>query len=211
MTGETRSSGLHVPGFQHLEWLLPQHVDLAPELYFLFIALMMGQPTKLLPADTKLDLDNVWHFLFGVPPNKTLSTYASKINLCSEAIVILLIMVKCMVNTYSAKYVVTNHKHHFVNIKLANFFSPDNLPVWLHDYPVTIIQYLFFLYHNFTDFMPFFMNAEVLGGLAGTLFPKPASSSHESSGASSPVDEVRNKVTYPHVFVRTISDFCKKI
>lgn len=52
--GETKSTGLHVPGFQHLGWLLPQHVDLVPELYFLFIALMMGQPIKLLPADSKV-------------------------------------------------------------------------------------------------------------------------------------------------------------
>lgn len=52
--GETKATGLHVPGFQHLGWLLPQHVDLVSELYFLFIALMMGQPIKLLPADSKV-------------------------------------------------------------------------------------------------------------------------------------------------------------
>lgn len=52
--GDIKSVGLHVPGFQHLGWLLPQHVDLVPELYFLFIALMMGQPVKLLPADSKV-------------------------------------------------------------------------------------------------------------------------------------------------------------
>lgn len=64
------------------------------------------------------------------------------------------------------------------------------LPAWLNDYPVTIIQFLFFLYRNFTDFMQVFMSAEVLGALAGTLFPKPASSSQDSSGASTPADEV---------------------
>lgn len=53
-TGEIKPSGLHVPGFQHLGWLLPQHIDLVPELYFLFIALMMGQPVKLLPTDSKV-------------------------------------------------------------------------------------------------------------------------------------------------------------
>lgn len=52
--GETKATGLHVPGFQHLGWLLPQHIDLVPELYFLFIGLMMGQPIKLLPADYKV-------------------------------------------------------------------------------------------------------------------------------------------------------------
>lgn len=64
------------------------------------------------------------------------------------------------------------------------------LPEWLNDYPVTIIQFLFFLYHNFNDFMQVFMTAEVLGALAGTLFPKPYSCSQDSSGASTPADEV---------------------
>ncbi|CAK9831938.1 WD repeat and FYVE domain-containing protein 3 [Anthophora retusa] len=171
--GETKPSGLHVPGFQHLGWLLPQHVDLVPELYFLFIALMMGQPVKLLPTDSKvilkLDLDNVWNFLFGVPANHTLSSFASRINLCPEAVVTLLAMVRTMLNNYS--------------------INPESLPDWLTDYPVTIIQFLFFLYHNFTDFMQVFMSAEVLGALAGTLFPKPTSSSQDSSGASTPADE----------------------
>lgn len=38
--------------------------------------------------------------------------------------------------------------------------------------------------------MQVFMSAEVLGALAGTLFPKPSSSSQDSSGASTPADEV---------------------
>lgn len=54
--GDIKTPELHVPGFQHLGWLLPQHVDLVPELYFLFIALMMGQPIKLLPADSKVGI-----------------------------------------------------------------------------------------------------------------------------------------------------------
>lgn len=43
--------------------------------------------------------------------------------------------------------------------------------------------------------MQVFMSADVLGALAGTLFPKPASSSQDSSGASTPADEV-NKFKY---------------
>lgn len=38
--------------------------------------------------------------------------------------------------------------------------------------------------------MQVFMSAEVLGALAGSLFPKPASCSQDSSGASTPADEV---------------------
>ncbi|KAJ8676714.1 hypothetical protein QAD02_012501 [Eretmocerus hayati] len=168
--GEAKNTGLHIPGFQHLGWLFPQHIDLVPELYFLFIALMMGQPIKLLPADSKLDLDNVWNFIFGVPANHLpLSTFTSQIHLCPEAMVTLLLMVRTMVNSS------TN--------------SAETFPEWLNDYPVTIIQLLFFLYHNFTDFMQLFMTAEVLGALAGTLFPKLISSSVDSSGGSTPADE----------------------
>lgn len=61
-TGEIKPSGLHVPGFQHLGWLLPQHIDLVPELYFLFIALMMGQPVKLLPTDSKVNMELIARF-----------------------------------------------------------------------------------------------------------------------------------------------------
>ncbi|XP_014604234.1 PREDICTED: WD repeat and FYVE domain-containing protein 3 isoform X1 [Polistes canadensis] len=167
--GDVKPSSLHVPGFQHLGWLLPQHIDLVPELYFLFISLMMGQPIKLLPMDSKLDLNNVWNFMFGVSPNNAPSSLASRINLCPEAVVTLLVMVRTMLN---------NHSN-----------NPELLPVWLTEYPVTIIQFLFFLYHNFTDFMQVFMSADVLGALAGTLFPKPPSSSQDSSGASTPADE----------------------
>lgn len=68
----------------------------------------------------------------------------------------------------------------------------DTLPEWLSDYPVTIIQFLFFLYHNLTDFMQVFMSADVLGALASTIFPKLNNSSRDSSGGSTPADEVKN-------------------
>jgi hypothetical protein len=68
--------------------------------------------------------------------------------------------------------------------------SPDSLPEWLRDYPVTIIQFLFFLYHNMADFMPVFMAGDVLGALAGTLFPRQPGS-ETGSGSSTPSDEVK--------------------
>lgn len=51
---QNRPEALNVPGFQLLEWLLPKHIDV-PEVYFLLLALMMGQPVKLLPADSKVN------------------------------------------------------------------------------------------------------------------------------------------------------------
>lgn len=89
-----------------------------------------------------------------------------------------------------------------INLALKFFFSVDVSPEWLSDYPVTIIQFLFFLYHNFTDFMQLFMSADVLGALAGTLFPKPTSPSVDSSGASTPADEV-NKSMFISLFKKS--------
>lgn len=51
----------------------------------------------------QLDLDNVWNFMFGVPANHTLSSFASRINLCPEAMVTLLAMVRTMLNSHSNK------------------------------------------------------------------------------------------------------------
>jgi len=42
---------------------------------------------------------------------------------------------------------------------------------WLEDHPVTIIQFLFYLYHNLPDWMPAFMTSEILHSLSATLFP----------------------------------------
>lgn len=50
---EIRLDAVHVPGFQRLSWQLPYHLEV-PEVYFLIMALMMGQPVKLLPADSKV-------------------------------------------------------------------------------------------------------------------------------------------------------------
>ena len=45
------------------------------------------------------------------------------------------------------------------------------MPDWLKEYPVTLTQFLFYLYHNVHEFMPVFMSSNVLTALAGTLFP----------------------------------------
>ena len=53
--------------------------------------------------------------------------------------------------------------------------SPDEdsgrLPSWLQDYPVTLTQFLVYLYHNLPDFMATFMTEDVLTALVGTIFP----------------------------------------
>ncbi|KAK6633574.1 hypothetical protein RUM44_004181 [Polyplax serrata] len=165
----SRPEVLSVPGFQSLSWLLPKHIDV-PEVYFLLVALMMGQPVKLLPVDSKLDLDSVWNFLFGTSAKDGIPLLASKIQLCPEAVITILVMVRTMLNQ---------------EIK-----SPESLPEWLKEYPVTIIQFIFFLYHNLKDLMPAFMSGDVLNALASTLFPRNCTDSKSSTPEYSPEDAV---------------------
>ncbi|KAF7272906.1 hypothetical protein GWI33_014343 [Rhynchophorus ferrugineus] len=165
---EMKSEALHIPGFQSLAWLLPSHLDI-PELYFLLTALMMGQPAKLLPAETKFDLDTVWAFLWGSSiNNQPINSVTPRITLSPEAVVVLLGMMRALLHS-----------------------DPANLPEWLKDHIVSIIQVLFQLYHNMPEFMPIFMSSEVLSALASVLFPPTHHSedSGGSSGASTPAGE----------------------
>lgn len=177
---ENKSDALHIPGFQQLAWLLPAHLDV-PETYYLLTALMMGQPVRLLSADSKLNLDTVWAFLWGVPLNsQPVNSVAPRVIICSEAVVILLAMARALIHR-----------------------DQQSLPEWLKNHAVSIVQVLFSLYHNMPDFMPVFMSAEVLGALASALFPpKVTSDSAESSGASTPANEEPE----PMVLIRTPSE-----
>ncbi|XP_066149954.1 WD repeat and FYVE domain-containing protein 3 [Euwallacea fornicatus] len=167
--GEHKTDVLHIPGFQYLSWLLPSHLDI-PEIYFLLTALMMGQPAKLLPADTKFDLDTVWGFLWGSSLNsQPINSVVPRITLCAEAVVVLLGMMRALIHS-----------------------DPDSLPEWLKDHTISIVQVLFQLYHNMPEFMPIFMSSEVLSALASTLFPLPSQLSEESaesSGLSTPAGD----------------------
>lgn len=42
---------------------------------------------------------------------------------------------------------------------------------WLQEYPVTLMQFLLFLYHNQTDFVLLSTTTEFITSLASTLFP----------------------------------------
>lgn len=164
---DIKAEALHIPGFQYLGWLLPTHLDV-PEIYFLLTGLIMGQSVKLLPSpETKFDLDTVWAFLWGTSiTHQPVSAVTPRINLCSEAIVVLLGMARAIL--------------HGDNL---------SLPKWLQNHPISIVQVLFQLYHNMPDFMPLFMSSDVLGALASVLFPPPSSESTDSSGASTPAGE----------------------
>jgi len=55
------------------------------------------------------------------------------------------------------------------------FYNPQivapDADSWLRDYPVTLIQFLLFLYHNQSDFIQLSVQPEFIAALAATLFP----------------------------------------
>lgn len=118
---DLKSEGLNIPGFQHLGWLLPSHLEVS-EIYFLLTALMMGQPVKLLPGEIKFDLDTVWAFLWGASVNnQPVSSVTPRINFCSEAVVVLLSMARAMIHC-----------------------DQNLLPDWLKNHAISIIQVILF-------------------------------------------------------------------
>jgi len=100
-----------IPGFQLFNWLMPRHMAI-PEVYFLLLAMVLGQPVKRLPDTARLDLDSVWNYVFGTSSAEVIGQdLASRVTLCGEAMVTVLCMVR-----------------HMLNFETKN---PEKLPDWL--------------------------------------------------------------------------------
>jgi len=170
IAGEVKIQALTINGFQYLEWILPNHLEV-PELYFLLTALIMGQPVKLLANEhTKLDLDRVWAFLWGGPVSPS-SANSPKVVLCPEAVCVLLTIVRTIVHS---------------NYEIE----------WLKNHPVTIIQVIFSLYHNLPDFMPVLMLGEVISALVAILFPHENDQDNDSNASTPEGDVTQNPILY---------------
>ncbi|XP_061175428.1 WD repeat and FYVE domain-containing protein 3-like isoform X2 [Saccostrea echinata] len=139
-----------VPGFTALQWLLPKHSNI-PEVYFLMMALLLGQHVNKLPTDVELNIDKVWTVIFGVPASKPVSIAAKEkhADLCPEAAFVILSMIRSMLNQ-----------------------DQEELSgAWIQEYPVTLMQFFLFLYHNQSDFIHLASSPEFISNLAATLFP----------------------------------------
>ncbi|XP_050700499.1 WD repeat and FYVE domain-containing protein 3-like isoform X2 [Eriocheir sinensis] len=172
---EIREEAWHVPGFQVLTWLVPHHIHI-PQVYYLLLALLLGQPVKNVQNNTKLDLDTIWTFVFGVPASQCATTISGRVSLCPEAAIAILTMVRAMLNQEDKGRWRTRSRG-----------SVKDLPEWLQSYPVTLIQFLRFLYQQNGDFLPVFLSGDVLGALASSLFPYTTSS--EPQSLTSPDDD----------------------
>ncbi|XP_028980419.2 WD repeat and FYVE domain-containing protein 3 isoform X4 [Esox lucius] len=147
---EINRDACHFPGFPVLQTLLPKHTNV-PDLYFLLMALFLQQPVTELPDSLQVhfDLDSLWTFIFGVPASN--GTVVSSIHsVCTEAAFLLLGMLRSMLNLP---------------------WQSEEEGSWLREYPVTLMQFFRYLYHNVPDLTPMWHSPEFLCALAASVFP----------------------------------------
>ncbi|XP_060237012.1 WD repeat and FYVE domain-containing protein 3 isoform X3 [Meriones unguiculatus] len=145
---EINRDACHFPGFLVLQSFLPKHTNV-PALYFLLMALFLQQPVSELPENLQFDLDSIWTFIFGVPASS--GTVVSSIhNVCTESAFLLLAMLRTMLNSP---------------------WQSEEEGSWLREYPVTLMQFFRYLYHNVPDLASMWMSPDFLCALAATVFP----------------------------------------
>ncbi|KAG8134353.1 hypothetical protein E2320_007466, partial [Naja naja] len=98
---------------------------------------------------TKFDLDSIWTFIFGVPASSG-TVVASIHSVCTEAAFLLLGMLRSMLNSP---------------------WQSEEEGSWLREYPVTLMQFFRYLYHNVPDLALMWMSPDFLCALAATVFP----------------------------------------
>ncbi|XP_014865507.1 PREDICTED: WD repeat and FYVE domain-containing protein 3, partial [Poecilia mexicana] len=145
---EINKDACHFPGFPVLQTLLPKHTNV-PELYFLLMALFLQQPVTELPDSLQFDLDSIWTFIFGMPASSG-AVVGSIHSVCTEAAFLLLAMLRSMLNLP---------------------WQSEEEGSWLREYPVTLMQFFRYLYHNVADLAPMWHSPEFLCALAATVFP----------------------------------------
>ncbi|KAG9480633.1 hypothetical protein GDO78_012215 [Eleutherodactylus coqui] len=145
---EINRDACHFPGFPVLQSLLPKHTNV-PALYFLLMALFLQQPVTELPENLQFDLDSIWTFIFGVPASSG-NVFSSIHNVCTEAALLLLGMLRTMLNSP---------------------WQSEEEGSWLREYPVTLMQFFRYLYHNVPDLAPMWISPDFLCALAATVFP----------------------------------------
>eukprot|EP00058_Branchiostoma_floridae_P010550 XP_002596038.1 hypothetical protein BRAFLDRAFT_202950 [Branchiostoma floridae] len=156
---EINKEACQLPGFMVLQWLLPKHAHI-PELYFILMALLLGQSARKPPKNPQaqstlfcspqFDLDSIWTYIFGVPASQSAGSITPQQPMCPDAVIVILSMVRAMFNQP---------------------WQMEDEGSWVREYPVTLLQFLLFLYHNNPDFVPLCQSPDFLCALAATLFP----------------------------------------
>ncbi|XP_042903173.1 WD repeat and FYVE domain-containing protein 3 isoform X2 [Parasteatoda tepidariorum] len=153
----------HVPGFQHLQYLMVHHVEI-PEVYFLLLSIMLGLFPSALPPTVTLTMDVIWSYLFGAPTGQNPNNLIiSRGEICQEAAVVALAMIRTIIHMVDQSEVVS-------------------------EYAITLLHFFISLYHNRSDFVTVCMGQDVIAALVASLFP-PAQSVQDHDMVNSPLED----------------------
>lgn len=85
---------------------------------------------------------------------------------------------------------------------LTHKIADEDVTCWEKEYPVTVLQFILFLYHNQPDFAAQCASPEFLGALASTLFTY-KTSSEANSEVGTPVEELKVRWVCASISERT--------
>ena len=80
--------------------------------------------------------------------------------------------------------------HNFAPLPHSQNRADEDVTCWEKEYPVTVLQFILFLYHNQPDFAAQCASPEFLCALASTLFTY-KTSSEANSEVGTPVEELK--------------------
>lgn len=184
----------HIPGFVVLQHLLPHHVR-SPDPYLALLSLLVGQPAKDLPHVHEFDLDGIWSLIFGLPPSHSVADAISKVELCPEAAIPLLALVRRCISLVRKRFSLAGDWRCGTSLgaigagidlspprskRIALCLQNSN-DVWCRQYPLTLIQFLTFLYHNVADFATYMTGEEFVTALTSVVFRASVPGTNEST------------------------------
>ena len=152
-------------GFQLLNWILINHVEL-PQVYHLLIGLMAGRSQPKI--SDQLDSESALNCLFGGRSTGSSSSSLPPMH-CPEAIVTLLSMIRSVMNppAVTQEGEVGEEEQEAADASSSAFH-----------YPNVLLSLMFHVYNNSPDYMVIFMTNDVINALIACLFGNASISNH---------------------------------
>ncbi|VDN02986.1 unnamed protein product [Thelazia callipaeda] len=173
-------------GFVMLEHLLYYHYE-KPQCYLAMLALLVGQPVLNITLVDNFSFDLIWSHVFGLSLSGSVSEAVSGLDICCEAIIPLLSMVRASIH--------------------ANEEVCDEYKLV---YSSTVIQLFTFLYQNCPNFCSLCHTEEFITSLFCVLIPVDVMESGATKDANSSL-LLLSKLPNRRSCYRTVLDLIKRI
>ncbi|OXA60252.1 WD repeat and FYVE domain-containing protein 3 [Folsomia candida] len=183
LTGKGSAGRQVAGGWGRLSWLLGQRCEdvktegndiLPTEVWLIMCAMTLSQPLRNVNMKVgegdPMTLDAIWHYVFALPSSKMTSSLYGKVNICPDAIITLLNLVRCFITAESSTYSANSMSGSSPYIAMSPTGQGQGFN-YQSDVGSCIIQFLCYLYSHTPEFQSVFTSAEILSALAATVMP----------------------------------------